>query len=163
MTTATHAEHRETPTDTADPTTHATGPVLIVGGTGFIASAILTQLLHSHGTPDHRPHLHVLSRKAHPNTDNDRIRHVIGDLTEPAGLKNICAGIETVVHAASYVGPDPHQCKAVNHIGTRALLHEAHRHGVQHFLYISTAAVYGTGPHHGPHEEQINPAPTSIA
>jgi nucleoside-diphosphate-sugar epimerase len=65
------------------------------------------------------------------------------------------------VHAASYVGADPDRCERVNHQGTRRLVEEADRAGVAAFVQVSTAAVYGTGPHRGPDEQCLPPAPES--
>ncbi|MEU0579802.1 NAD(P)-dependent oxidoreductase [Streptomyces griseoincarnatus] len=155
MTTPPHPDHTSTPDNTPD-------TILVVGATGFIGNAVLTALTH-HRTPhDSTPTLLALSRTP-PRTKLPGVRYVAGDLTNPASLRGICSNVTTVVHAASYVGPDAHQCHRINHTGTRALLDEAQRHNVEGFFYISTTAVYGNGPHHGPRENQLTPAPTSPA
>lgn len=162
MTTAPHAHRPKTPEVESTTRTNAVGPVLVVGGTGFIGSVVLREL-RDHGSRDSAPVLRGLSRRPQPTDKADGIRWVTGDLTDPTTLKGICSGIKTVVHAASYVGRDPQACQAVNHTGTRALLDEASRQGVRHFVYVSTAAVYGMGPHRGPHERQARTAPVSAA
>ena len=129
--------------------------VLLVGATGFIGSAVARALA---GRPD--VELSVLVRGA------DRIpdaRQLLGDLTKPDSLIGSCQGIDTLVHAASYVGPDLEQCAAVNDHGTSALLREAARAGVRRIIYISTAAVYGPGPHCNVEPEHLAPAPLSPA
>lgn len=129
--------------------------VLLVGATGFIGSAVARALA---GRPD--VELSVLVRGA------DRIpdaRQLLGDLTKPDSLIGSCQGIDTLVHAASYVGPDLEQCAAVNDHGTSALLREAARAGVRRIIYISTAAVYGPGQHCNVEPEHLAPAPLSPA
>jgi nucleoside-diphosphate-sugar epimerase len=70
-------------------------------------------------------------------------------------------GVEIVVHAASYVGNDPALAWKVNFEGTKNLVEAALAQGVHRIFYVSTAAVYGSGPHHGLSEGAIVPAPTS--
>lgn len=53
------------------------------------------------------------------------------------------------MHSASYVGYDPELCTQVNVDGTALLVEEAVRAGVSEFVYMSTSAVYGPGPHRG--------------
>ncbi|WP_051947622.1 NAD-dependent epimerase/dehydratase family protein [Streptomyces scabiei] len=145
---------------TPPPTNTDTGTVLLVGGTGFIGRAVLKALTRHHRAHGTTPSLRVLSRRTPPTP---AAQHVTGDLTDPPSLHGICSGITTVIHTASYVGSDPQKCHAINHTGTQALLTEAARHAVTRFIYISTASVYGTGPHRGPHEGQLQPAPLSPA
>ncbi|MER7711722.1 NAD(P)-dependent oxidoreductase [Streptomyces werraensis] len=136
------------------------GTVLVVGGTGFIGRAVLTALTRHHSPHSGTPTLLAVCRTP-PRTGLPGVRYTAGDLTDPATLRGICS--TTVVHAASYVGPDPRQCHRINHTGTRALLDEAQRHNVKSFLYIGTTAVYGHGPHHGPREDRLTHAPASPA
>ncbi len=78
----------------------------------------------------------------------------------PESLRHCAEGVDTVLHLASYVGRDPALCEAVNAEGTRALVRAAR--GAR-FLYVSTASVYGTGPHRGVKEGKLTPAPASAA
>ncbi|MFJ5780221.1 NAD-dependent epimerase/dehydratase family protein [Streptomyces sp. NPDC093094] len=140
------------------------GPVLVVGGTGFIGGAVLRALARPHGPRGGgAPALRALCRRPPQTGGLPGVRYLAGDLTDPATLRDVCSGVTTVVHAASYVGRDPRQCQDVNHTGTLALLDEAHRQGVRRFLYLSTASVYGTGPHRGVREGQLDPSPASAA
>ncbi|SNX88260.1 nucleoside-diphosphate-sugar epimerase [Streptomyces sp. TLI_55] len=140
-----------------------TGPVLVVGGTGFIGSAVLRELTREHSSPTTTPAIRVLSRTLPHVTAANAVRHVAGDITDPSTLHGVCAGVETVIHAASYVGRDLQKCHDINYLGTQALLEEARRSGVRRFLYVSTASVYGMGPHRGPAEGQLTPSPASPA
>lgn len=68
-----------------------------------------------------------------------------------------------MLHLASYVGKDPVLCTAINDHGTQALLEESYRAGTNRVVYVSTASVYGPGPHRGSTEAQLTPHPASAA
>lgn len=74
---------------------------------------------------------------------------VTASLTDPASLREVCHGVDTVLHFASALTDDPVTAHAVNTAGTQALLAEAQRSGVRRFVRLSTTAVYGPGPHRG--------------
>ncbi|CAL9392451.1 NAD(P)-dependent oxidoreductase [Streptomyces sp. Tu 3180] len=141
----------------------ATGTVLVAGGTGFIGGAVV-RALRSRTGPSGAPGLRVLSSRGAPAAPRPgTVRHVGADLTRPESLRGVCEDVTTLVHAVSYVGRDPGRCRAVNHFGTLALLDEARRAGVERVVYVSTASVYGTGPHRGAAEGEIAPRPGSPA
>ena len=129
--------------------------VLLTGATGFIGGAVARALA---ARPD--VELSVLLRRP---ASAPAARELFGDLTRPDSLAGHCRGIDTLVHAASYVGTDPEHCAAVNDQGTAVMLGEADRARVQRIIYISTAAVYGQGPHRDAEPEQLVPAPSSPA
>jgi nucleoside-diphosphate-sugar epimerase len=129
--------------------------VLLTGATGFIGSAVARALV---GQLDIELSVLVRCPARIPRT-----RQLLGDLTQPDSLVGSCQGIDTLLHTASCVGTDMEQCTAVNDRGTTALLHEATRSGVRRIIYISTAAVYGQGPHRNVEPEQLTPAPRSPA
>jgi nucleoside-diphosphate-sugar epimerase len=129
--------------------------VLLTGATGFIGGAVARALADQPGIQ-----LSVLVRGP---ARTPATRQRFGDLTKPESLLETCHGIDTLVHTASYVGADPKQCSAVNDRGTAALLREAARTDVRRILYVSTAAVYGPGPHHNAEPERLTPAPLSPA
>ncbi|PZS17298.1 MAG: hypothetical protein DLM60_13955 [Pseudonocardiales bacterium] len=144
-------DQRARPDQQARPGRH----VLLIGPTGFIGSAVVRALA---GRPDIELSVLVRGPVRIPDT-----RQLLGDLTRPDSLIGSCQGIDTLVHAASYVGPDLEQCTAVNDRGTTALLREAARAEVRRVIYISTAAVYGQGPHRNVEPEHLVPAPLSPA
>ncbi|MET8524273.1 NAD-dependent epimerase/dehydratase family protein [Micromonospora sp. NPDC005172] len=130
--------------------------VLLTGATGFIGSAVHHSLIRA-GLPAVRR----LIRGDVPTGLAGPARPFRGDLTDPASLRGSCDDIDVIVHAASHVGADARRCREVNHLGTCHLLAEAARADVRHVIYISTAAVYGAGPHRGLTEGIRDPAPVS--
>ncbi|CAL9489323.1 2-alkyl-3-oxoalkanoate reductase [Streptomyces sp. enrichment culture] len=135
--------------------------VLVVGGTGFIGSAVVRELLGTRPAGAPAMDLRVLSRRSLPAwMTSAGVRRIPGDLMAPESLRGCGDGVGTVLHLASYVGRDPALCEAVNTVGTRALLKAARP---ARFLYVSTASVYGHGPHRGVREGKLTPAPASAA
>ncbi|KAB1927663.1 NAD-dependent epimerase/dehydratase family protein [Micromonospora sp. ALFpr18c] len=130
--------------------------VLLTGSTGFIGSAILAAL-HRRRTPDIR----VLLRPRHTNPPTAAVTVVSADLADPRTIAGICDDVDLVIHAASYIGPDPRRCALVNEEGTANLVRTAVQAGIGRLLYVSTAAVYGTGPHRGAVEGALTPSPSS--
>ncbi|MFC7636466.1 NAD-dependent epimerase/dehydratase family protein [Streptomyces thermogriseus] len=138
-----------------------TDTVVLTGATGFIGSAALGALANRF--PGLR--LRALVRRV-PDTAagaGGSVEWVTGDLTDPASLRGLCAGADTLVHLASYIGRDEERCVAVNVTGTRALMAEAARAGVRRVVHLSTAAVYGAGPHRGIAVDEVPAEPVSAA
>ena len=65
-----------------------------------------------------------------------------GDIRDPASLRGICEGIDTVYHlAAIIISHDPSAFQRINLDGTTNVLAEAERAHVKHFVYVSSASV----------------------
>ncbi|MET9290710.1 NAD(P)-dependent oxidoreductase [Streptomyces sp. NPDC003077] len=88
---------------------------------------------------------------------------VPADLADPASLRGVCEGADVLLHLAAALGPDDDHCAAVNVRGTAALMEEAVRAGTGRIVHLSTAAVYGPGPHHGIPVNGVEPVPVSPA
>jgi nucleoside-diphosphate-sugar epimerase len=129
--------------------------VLLTGGTGFIGRAVRQAL---RARPE-RPQVRILTRSA-AGRDLPWIR---ADLADPVSLRGAAADADVLVHLASQLEGDERSCAAVNVRGTQALMDEARRAGVRHIVHLSTAAVYGPGPHRGIEANEIAPAPVSPA
>jgi nucleoside-diphosphate-sugar epimerase len=140
-----------------DGTTKAGGTVVLTGATGFIGSAALRALLEAGGLRVRA----LVRRVPEPPREPTSVEWVRGDLTDPAAVHGLCEGAAALVHLASYVGPDERLCEAVNVEATRALMAEAGRAGVRRVVHLSTAAVYGAGPHRGIAVDEVPAEPVS--
>ena len=116
--------------------------VLVTGGTGFVGSHFVEELL-SRGArirvPIHRRALRVRS---------DRIEQVAADLTRPEDCLAACANIDCVVHAAGVASAaaitagNPMADITTNLVLTSRMLEAAWTAGVSRFLLLSSSTVY---------------------
>ncbi|OKH97856.1 autoregulator biosynthesis protein [Streptomyces sp. CB02923] len=113
----------------------------------------------------HSLHLRATARKPPeaPQPAGAPVEWVAADLADPASLRGVCEGADVLLHLASDIGRDEERCELVNVRGTAALVAEAVRAGVGRIVMLSTAAVYGAGPHAGPGVDEVTPAPVSAA
>ncbi|GCB50692.1 NAD(P)-dependent oxidoreductase [Streptomyces sp. NL15-2K] len=133
--------------------------VVLTGATGFIGSRVAALLLRDPGAWRVR----VVARRAPEALIAAGAEWCEADLAAPDTLRGVCEGADALLHLAARVGGDPDQCAAVNEHGTTRLMAEAARGGVRRVTQLSTAAVYGRGPHRGPDVGEVEPAPVSAA
>jgi nucleoside-diphosphate-sugar epimerase len=152
--------------------------VLLTGATGFVGGAVLDRLLReradgaavevralARAVPADRP-----ERADHPeHGERSQHRERAGvewrraDLSAPASLVGAASGVDVLVHLAARVVGTDEECERTNIAGTRAVVEEARRAGVRRVVHLSTAAVYGPGPHRGIPVDGVTPAPVSPA
>ncbi len=137
--------------------------MLVTGASGFVggwaARSLLeggyrVRALYRRRLPP--PHLQRLGREG--------AELVRGDLTDGLQAREAVRGMEAVVHAAALTGDwgAPQGFRRLNVELTALLLEEARTAGVRVFLYVSSVAVYGFGPHvntteEGPYYPLVNP------
>lgn len=121
--------------------------ILVTGASGFIGARFLA------ARREQRDDLAALVRSARAGArlpSGTQVR--TADLSVPASLEGVCAGVDTVVHLASHAEtegrperdePDAHQRVTVE--GTRRLLAEARRAGVRRFVFMSSVKAMGEG------------------
>ncbi|MBN3932817.1 NAD(P)-dependent oxidoreductase [Streptomyces verrucosisporus] len=136
--------------------------IVVTGATGFTGSAVLRALARWRGTAGDRFVVRAVGRRP-PTGETAADEWFPADLAEPGTLKGACEGAEVLVHLGVSLGPDPSWCDAVNNRGTAAVMAEAERAGVHRIVHLSTAAVYGPGPHRGIVVGEVEPAPVSPA
>lgn len=133
---------------------------LVTGGAGFIGSHVVDALLE-HGRDV--VVLDDLSGGRRRNVDRDA-RLVVGSVTDEDLVRSIFEkfAIESVYHLAAYAAEGlSHFIKSFNYrnnlVGSASVLTAAINHEVEHFVFTSSAAVYGAAP--GGVTEMVTPAP----
>ena len=144
------------------------GPVLVTGGAGYIGSHAVLALRDAGFPVTVIDNLTTGFRWAIP----DDVRFYEGDIADEALLDRIASeqGIQAIMHfAGSIIVPEsveqPLKYYLNNTVKSRALIESAVRNGIKHFIFSSTAAVYGM-PDKVPvdedsEKEPINPYGTS--
>jgi len=114
---------------------------LITGATGLLGSHIVEKLVAA-GQP-----VRALVRPGSDTRllDSLKVQKALGDVTDPASLKDAMKGVQVVYHAAAQVGDwGPWQrFVAVTIEGTRNMLKAAAEAGVRRFLHVSSISTYG--------------------
>ncbi|MFF5935694.1 NAD-dependent epimerase/dehydratase family protein [Streptomyces sp. NPDC012508] len=140
--------------------------VVLTGATGFVGSRVLHELAASARETGHELSIRALGRPASVSASSSAfpgVTWVPVDLTDRASLRGVAGGADVLIHLASRISGDEGQCAAVNIQGTAGLVDAAVRWGVDRIVHLSTAAVYGPGPHRGIAVDEIAPAPVSPA
>lgn len=128
--------------------------VAVVGSSGFLGGAVLDALLNMGVTCT------SIARRP-PASSGPSMRVVAADLLDVESVTDALAGVDAIVHAASYTGSDAARCEEVNAVGTENLVTAAARHGIDPIVYLSTIGVYGPGPHRNVVEGELVPAPVT--
>jgi UDP-glucose 4-epimerase len=138
-------------------------PVLVTGGCGFIGSH-LAQKLVALGAK-----VTILDDLSTGSLENitsfkDHITFIHASIVDPQVCHQAVQGQQIIFHQAAYISVPgsvlaPATCHEVNVNGTFHLLEAARAHGVQRFVYASSASVYGQKE--GICSEESQPAPIS--
>ncbi|MCX4582295.1 NAD(P)-dependent oxidoreductase [Streptomyces sp. NBC_01481] len=138
--------------------------VLLTGSTGFVGRAVLGALLREGGADGGGVEVRAVVRGVPAGAGASAgVEWVRADLSDPASLDGVASGADVLVHLACRVDGDAEECERTNVGGTRAIVAEARRAGVGRVVHLSTAAVYGPGPHRGIAVDGVTPAPVSAA
>ncbi|MEV3859243.1 NAD(P)-dependent oxidoreductase [Streptomyces sp. NPDC050095] len=117
--------------------------LLVTGASGFIGHHVVSAALRKAEFP-----IRLIHHRRPPNlTAPAQVDIVHADLTRSDSLSGVCRDVDAVVHCASLIRGDAEALDRANARGTEALVADARRHGVRRIVYVSTAAVYGRGPH----------------
>ncbi|RYY58366.1 MAG: NAD-dependent epimerase/dehydratase family protein [Chitinophagaceae bacterium] len=119
--------------------------VLITGGTGFLGSYIIAELLRKnyqvraiHRSKQLPAHL--------PADVFNAVEWVEGDVLDVMSLEDAMQGIDTVIHSAavvSFSAADRVRMNQVNVDGTANMVNMALENGIRRFVYISSVAAVG--------------------
>jgi nucleoside-diphosphate-sugar epimerase len=133
--------------------------VLVTGGTGFIGSHLIDDLL----TQGHTIRVLRRSTSMPYHKEGKNIQFVIGDLRDKESLAHACHHIDIVFHVAAIPrdwGPKKTFFE-VNLHGTKNLLDACVKNNVTRFVFMSSAAVYGFPKTDEPIKEDYQKAPTA--
>lgn len=141
---------------------HERGPVLVVGGAGYIGTFVVEQLLAS-GYP-----VRVLDRLFYGKESlkefivDPRFEVIEGDVTDIGRLVEAVRGTSSVVHLAGLVGDpacaiDERTTAQCNIIATRMLREVTHSFGVSRFIFASSCSVYGSSDEIVDENSTLNP------
>jgi NADH dehydrogenase len=137
--------------------------LFITGGTGFVGRSLLQAI-----DPVEYHTLTCLSRSDRSPANQDgasarTIRIVRGDLRNPASYTRALAECDTVLHLAAATGRvSRDDAFSINADGTRALIQECRRYGIQDFLFVSTIAVKYPGTHRYPYARAKQQAEAAV-
>jgi dihydroflavonol-4-reductase len=129
--------------------------VFITGGSGFVGSAVLQQLVKSGYL------VRALVRPGSPrhHLANSGVQFVLGDLRDRRSIATAIAGARYVFHvAADYRlwARGQEETFSSNVVGTRIIMEEALRAGVERVIYTSSVATLGLRPDGAPADESVS-------
>lgn len=121
------------------------GAVFITGGTGFIGSYIIKNLVEKGHS------VRALRRSDKlpffiPKSIFDKVEWIDGDVLDVVALGDAMHGADAVIHAAAIVSfhkGDRHQMYRVNIEGTTNLVNIALENNIRKFLHVSSVAALG--------------------
>lgn len=122
--------------------------VLVVGGAGYLGSALVPLLL------DRGYRVRVLdsllfgAESMKPVATQPNFELIQGDVRDIQAVVQATKGCDAVVHLAAIVGDpaceeNPQLAAEINRAATRMLIDVGRGHGIQRFLLASTCSVYG--------------------
>ena len=114
--------------------------ILVTGGTGVIGMRLVDKLMATGNR------MRILTLPGDPAVEKMKQKDIdifYGDITDVTSIKNVCRNVETVYHLAAIIlSPlNTDLFWKINYQGTKNLLQEAGRSGVDHFIYVSSASV----------------------
>lgn len=134
---------------------------LVTGGTGFIGSSIVRELLRA----DYEVRVLIRSGSDTRNLDGLEIERVIGDITDPTSLARAMRGCTRVFHAAalySFWVTVPGLIERVNVEGTRNVLQASLEAGIERVVYTSSVAALAVPSAGSPVDEATPVDPSAI-
>lgn len=129
-----------------------TKTVLLTGASGFLGTHLARELL----ARQYRVKVLVRRQQLVPMLAGLAVDRCEGDVLDRQSLHKAVAGCEAVVHAAALAQVNPARNPlvwAVNQTGTENMIEVARQAGVQRFVYVGTANVFGFGTKQQPGDE----------
>jgi dihydroflavonol-4-reductase len=117
--------------------------LLVTGATGFLGSAVVPLLLEAGHD------VRALVRGSAPQTNGREYEVIRGDVRDADAVRRALAGREALYHLAGLVSRDPrdaHKMYELHVTGTRILLGEAERAGLERVVLASSSGTIGVSP-----------------
>ena len=138
------------------------GPILIIGGAGYIGTHLIQLLL------DGGESVVVLDRLMYGSSpidkfmNNPNFKFINGDATDISMLTMSMRSVSAVVHLAGLVGDpacavDENFTRHTNIIATRMVKQVAESLGVHRLIFASSCSVYGVSDHEIDESGKLNP------
>jgi nucleoside-diphosphate-sugar epimerase len=132
--------------------------ILVTGATGFLGGAVV-HTLAAHG---HRVLATGRNRASGGRLSAAGIRFESADLRDVSAVRNLCEGMEAVVHCAALSSPwGPASAFVRSNVeATDAVIAACHARGVRHLVHVSTPSLYMDGRDRElVHEDDVLPPP----
>ena len=140
---------KEAATDGALPQDTVTeGPVLVVGGAGYIGAVLVRRLL------DRGAKVRLLDSLVYGDAaiaevlDHPNLEFMNGDCRNIQDVVKAMTGAKSLIHLAAVVGDpaceqDKQNALEINYSATRMMVEIAKGHGISRFIFASSCSVYG--------------------
>jgi nucleoside-diphosphate-sugar epimerase len=138
------------------------GPVLVIGGAGYIGSHAVDLLLQQGQSVRVLDRLMYGRESISDFLENRNFELIEGDATDIAKLTLAMKGASAVVHLAGLVGDpacavDNDFTRQTNIVATRMAKEVAHSMGVHRFVFASSCSVYGVTDKQVRETDELNP------
>ena len=112
--------------------------VLVTGGSGFIGSNVIQELMKS---------FNVVNLDLKPSK-NSEIEEIVGDIRDKELVEQVAENCDIIIHLAAQVSVPlsidyPQKTLDINVQGTQNIIDAAHKFGIKRLIIASSAAVYG--------------------
>jgi len=121
--------------------------ILLTGGSGFLGTAILGELLDASSAPPLKE-VRVLDIKPPDKQFAERLTFIKGDLRELSILQDACKGVDLVIHSAAIVDwgtKSEKEIMAVNYEGTLNVIEACRSQHVKGLVFTSSLDVLFDG------------------
>ncbi|THB75425.1 MAG: NAD-dependent epimerase/dehydratase family protein, partial [Desulfobulbaceae bacterium] len=111
--------------------------ILVIGGGGFVGSAIVKGLINKDVI------VTVAGRSHYPHIEKLGVTCFKGDIADPTFVDTICRNVDTVFHVAAKAGiwGSWSEYEAANVTGTKNVVQACLKHKVERLVYTSTPSV----------------------
>jgi nucleoside-diphosphate-sugar epimerase len=138
------------------------GPVVVIGGAGYIGSHLVDLLLHSGRSVRVLDQLMYGSTSLDKYLNNSNFELMKGDATDITCLTEVMRGASAVIHLSGLVGDpacavDREFTRHQNIIATQMVKDIAQSMGVHRFIFSSSCSVYGVSDIEVTETDSLNP------